>query len=60
MTIPSPANVLRGSSRVPVPLTKRERNLSFNSADVSGAGTRDKPLRTSEWEASMTTNHYES
>ena len=24
-----------------------ERNLSFGSADVSGAGTRDEPLRTS-------------
>ena len=59
MTIPSPANVLRGSSRVPVPLTKGKEFI-FNSADVSGAGTRDKPLRTSEWEASMTTNHYES
>ena len=28
-----------------------ERNLSFGSADVSGAGTRDEPLRTSAWEA---------
>ena len=28
-----------------------ERNLSFSSADVGGAGTRDEPLRTSAWEA---------
>ena len=28
-----------------------ERNLSFGSVDVSGAGTRDEPLRTSAWEA---------
>ena len=28
-----------------------ERNLSFSSADVRGAGTRDEPLRTSAWEA---------
>ena len=28
-----------------------ERNLSFGSADVSGAGTRDEPLKTSAWEA---------
>ena len=28
-----------------------ERNLSFSSADVRGAGTRDKPLRMSTWEA---------
>ena len=28
-----------------------ERNLSFGSADVSGAGTRDEPLRTSASEA---------
>ena len=28
-----------------------ERNLSFGSADVSRAGTRDEPLRTSAWEA---------
>ena len=27
-----------------------ERNLSFGSADVRGAGTRDEPLRTSAWE----------
>ena len=27
-----------------------ERNLSFSSADVRGAGTRDEPLRTSVWE----------
>ena len=27
-----------------------ERNLSFGSADVSAAGTRDEPLRTSAWE----------
>ena len=29
-----------------------ERNLSFSSADVRGAGTRDEPLRSSAWEAS--------
>ena len=28
-----------------------ERNLSFSSADVRGAGTRDEPLRTSAWGA---------
>ena len=28
-----------------------ERNLSFGSVDLSGAGTRDEPLRTSTWEA---------
>ena len=28
-----------------------ERNLSFSSADVRWAGTRDEPLRTSAWEA---------
>ena len=27
-----------------------ERNLSFGSADVSAAGTRDEPLRTSAWQ----------
>ena len=27
-----------------------ERNLSFSSADVRGAGTRDETLRTSAWE----------
>ena len=31
-----------------------ERNLSFSSADVSGAGTRDAPLRRSTWEAFYT------
>ena len=36
----SHADVFRGSSRVPAPLT------------FSGAGTRDEPLRTSAWEAS--------
>ena len=30
-----------------------ERNLSSGSADVSGAGTRDEPLRTSSWEANV-------
>ena len=30
-----------------------ERNLSSGSADVSGAGTRDEPLRTSLWEANV-------
>ena len=29
-----------------------EWNLSFSSADVRGAGTRDEPLRTSAWKAS--------
>ena len=28
-----------------------ERNLCFGSADVHGAGTHDKPLRRSAWEA---------
>ena len=28
-----------------------ERKRLFVSADVSGAGTRDEPLRTSAWEA---------
>ena len=28
-----------------------ERNLSFSSADVREAGTRNEPLRTSAWEA---------
>ena len=28
-----------------------ERKWLFVSADVSGAGTRDEPLRTSAWEA---------
>ena len=28
--------------------------LSFSSADVRGAGTRDEPLRTSAWEATST------
>ena len=35
----SHADVLRGPSRVPAPRT------------VRGVGTRDEPLRTSEWEA---------
>ena len=30
-----------------------ERKISFGSADVSGAGTRDEPLRTSSWEANV-------
>ena len=30
-----------------------ERNLSFSSADVRGAGTHDEPLRTSAWEATV-------
>ena len=33
-----------------------ERNLSFSSAEVRGAGTRDEPLRTSAWEASKWPN----
>ena len=39
-SIASHADVLRGSSRVPAPRT--------------GAGTRDKPIRTSAWEANRT------
>ena len=35
-----------------------ERNLSFGSADVSGAGTRDEPLRTSAWEATVRPHFY--
>ena len=42
--VASHADVLRDSSRVPVPLT-------LKSADISGAGIRDEPLRTSAWEA---------
>ena len=30
-----------------------EKNLSFSSADAHGACTRDEPLRTSSWEASL-------
>ena len=30
-----------------------ERKISFGSADVSGAGTRDEPLRTSSCEANV-------
>ena len=30
-----------------------ERTLSSGSADFSGAGTRDEPLRTSSWEANV-------
>ena len=30
-----------------------ERKWLFVSADVRGAGTRDEPLRTSAWEASV-------
>ena len=37
---------------------KWERNLSFGSADVSGAGTRDEPLRTSAWEATVRPHFY--
>ena len=33
-----------------------EKNLSFSSADVRGAGTRDKPLRMSAWEATPNAN----
>ena len=40
--IASHADVLRGSLRVPAPLTS------------AGAGTRDEPLRTSAWEANIT------
>ena len=32
-----------------------EQKLLFESADVCGAGTRDKPLRTSVWEATLLT-----
>ena len=34
-------------------LRTMERNLSFSSADVRGAGTRDEPLRMSAREASF-------
>ena len=34
-------------------LRTMERNLSFSSADVHGAGTRDETLRTSAWEATF-------
>ena len=34
-----------------------ERNLSFGSADVRGAGTRDEPPRTSAWEARLRLLH---
>ena len=78
--IASHADVLRGSSRVPVSVVLQyvlgftcpnesmliglfrqtqfadERKWLFVSADVSGAGTRDEPLRTSAWEASKKTN----
>ena len=33
-----------------------ERNLSFSSADVRRAGTRDEPLRTCAWEARRSVN----
>ena len=33
-----------------------ERNLSFGSADVRGAGTSDKPLRTSAWRLYVKSN----
>ena len=36
-----------------------ERNLSFGSADVRGAGTRDEPLRISAWEATLRTDFSE-
>ena len=42
-TLASHADVLRGSPRVPVPITT-----------VSGTGMRDEPLRTSAWEAIKT------
>ena len=35
-----------------------ERNLSFGSADISGAGTRDEPLRTSAREATVRQHFY--
>ena len=31
-----------------------ERNLTFSSADVRGAGAGDEPLRTSAWETTQT------
>ena len=37
-----------------------ERNLSFSSADVCGAGTRYEPLRTSAWEAMESTSGEET
>ena len=33
-----------------------ERKWLFVSADVRGAGTRDEPLRTSAWEATVVLN----
>ena len=33
------------------------RFFPLKSADVSGAGTRDQPLRTSAWEAMAEHNH---
>ena len=42
--IASQADVLKGSSRIPVPLTV-----------VIGTGTRGEPLRTSAWEARIFT-----
>ena len=35
-----------------------ERNLSFGSADVRGAGTCDEPLRTSAWEANLPLHYW--
>ena len=35
-----------------------ERNVSFGSADVRGAGTCDEPLRTSAWEANLPLHYW--
>ena len=37
-----------------------ERNVSFCSADVRGAGTCDEPLRTSAWEANLPLHFWSS
>ena len=37
-----------------------ERNVSFGSADVRGAGTCDEPLRTSAWEANLPLHYWSS
>ena len=65
--VASHADVLRRSSRVPTPLTSADLSVDNRSrlpdltsalwtfrnfALVSGAGTRDEPLRTSAWETS--------
>ena len=34
--------------------------MNNGSADVRGAGTRDKPLRTSAWEANLPLHYWSS